>query len=254
MRHGRAIPALVIALSPVTALADDHDECVRRAHTQAEIEACPEPEKPVEVTVRAKPPPRSASDWEANEDTIRAAPHESGADVLDVAPGVFVSDRGLPGRAPHLSLRGFDGTSGQDVEIFAGNIPMNQVSHMRAPGYADMRLVMPEVVRSVRIQNGPYDPRQGDFAVAGSVRMDLGLEQPGFWVKGGLGSFGARRVFLAFAPITRSSRRRTKSRRASSRTKALSSFGWKSHSNASRALRSTRPLVSMRRVIRCSSL
>src|SRR6185295_1247287 len=74
---------------------------------------------------------------------------------------------------------------------------------LRAPGYADMRLVMPEVVRSVRIQNGPYDPRQGDFAVAGSVRMDLGLEQPGFWVKGGLGSFGGRRVFLAFAPDDR---------------------------------------------------
>ena len=33
--------------------------------------------------------------------------------------------------------------------------------------------------------------------------MDLGLEQPGFWVKGGLGSFGGRRVFLAFAPDDR---------------------------------------------------
>jgi hypothetical protein len=30
--------------------------------------------------------------------------------------------------------------------------------------------------------------------------MDLGLEKPGFWAKGGVGSFGARRVFLAFAP------------------------------------------------------
>ena len=62
------------------------------------------------------------------------------ATFVDETPPVF------EGRT--LSLRGFDGTSGQDVEIFAGNIPMNQVSHIRAPGYADMRLIMPEVIRS----------------------------------------------------------------------------------------------------------
>lgn len=197
------VPALVTlfaSLSAGAARAEDHKQCVRRAKTQAEIDACPPPDEPLEVRVRAKPPARSASDWETDEKAVAAAPHESGADVLNVAPGVFVSDRGLPGRAPHLSLRGFDGTSGQDVEIFAGNIPLNQASHLRAPGYADMRLIMPEVVRSVRISNGPYDPRQGDFAVAGSIHMELGLEQPGFWVKGGLGSLDTKRVFIAFAP------------------------------------------------------
>src|SRR5438309_704806 len=94
-----------------------------------------------EVTVRAKPPTRSASDWEVDEKVVGSAPHQTGADVLDVIPGAFVSDRGLLGRAPHLSLRGFDGTSGQDVEVFVENIPLNQVSNIRAPGYADMRLV-----------------------------------------------------------------------------------------------------------------
>jgi iron complex outermembrane receptor protein len=113
---------------------------------------------------------------------------------------MFVSERSLLGQAPHLSLRGFDGTAGQDVAIFVGNLPYNQVSNIRAPGYADMRLVMPEVVKSLRVSNGPYDPRQGDFAVAGSVHMDLGLESPGFWGKGSIGSFDSRRVFLAYAP------------------------------------------------------
>jgi hypothetical protein len=196
---GIAIAALVAAW-PAAARADKHDDCVRKATTQAEIDACPPPDKPIEVMVRAKPPPRSASDWEADAKTVRSAPHQTAADAMAVVPGVFVSDRGLPGRAPHLSLRGFDGTSGQDVELFVGNIPMNQVSHLRAPGYADMRLVMPEVIKSISIANGPYDPRQGDFAVAGSVRMGLGLDRPGFWAKGSLGSFGARRIFLAFAP------------------------------------------------------
>ncbi|MGH7295213.1 MAG: TonB-dependent receptor plug domain-containing protein, partial [Polyangiaceae bacterium] len=155
---------------------------------------------PEEVTVRSKPPPRSASDAEVDRDTIESVPHEAGADVLGTLPGVYVSNRGLLGQAPHLSVRGFEGTSGQDMELFVGSVPMNQISNVRAPGYADLRLVMPEVIRSVRISHGPYDPRQGDFAVAGSAHLDLGLDEPGFLGEGTLGSFGSKRVLLAFAP------------------------------------------------------
>ncbi|MDB4996013.1 MAG: Outer rane receptor protein [Myxococcaceae bacterium] len=198
-----ALGALAAVSAPRLARAEQDPDpaCLAQARTRNDVQACLDAVgPPKEVMVRAKPPPRSASDWEVDSASLKAAPHESGADVLDLVPGVFVSDRGLPGRAPHLSLRGFDGTSGQDVEVYAGNIPMNQISHLRAPGYADMRLIMPEVIRAVRVSHGPYDPRQGDFGVAGSLHMDLGLDKPGFWAKGGAGSFGARRVFLAFAP------------------------------------------------------
>src|ERR1700722_5597462 len=164
------------------------------------VPAAPPPKKPDPdekqevVTVRAKPPPRSASDWQVDPDTIESVPHETGADVLGTLPGVYVSNRGLLGQAPNLALRGFEGTSGQNMELFVGGVPMNQVSNIRAPGYADLRLIMPEVIRTVRISHGPYDPRQGDFAIAGSTHMDLGLEQPGFLGEGTLGSFGTKRV------------------------------------------------------------
>jgi iron complex outermembrane recepter protein len=202
-RRAPAVLAITLVLaSAAEARADEHEACVRRARSPEEIDACPPPDEPLEVRVQAKPPPRSASDWVVDEKTVRNAPSTSSADALQLLPGVFVSDKGLPGRAPSVSLRGFDGTSGQDVELYMGNIPMNQISHIRAPGYADMRLLMPEVIQSLRISNGPFDPRQGDFAVAGSVHMDLGLEHPGFWAKGGLGSFGGRRLFLGFAPAS----------------------------------------------------
>jgi hypothetical protein len=163
--------------------------------------APPPPETPPEiVSVKARPPARSASDWETDADTIAAVPHETGADVLGTLPGVYVSNRGLLGQAPHLSVRGFEGTSGQNMEVFLGNIPLNQISNIRSPGYADMRLVMPEVIRDVRIAHGPYDPHQGDFALAGTTRMDLGLDETGFVGKGTLGSFGSTRVLLAFQP------------------------------------------------------
>src|SRR5690349_13410348 len=104
-----------------------------------------------EVSVRSKPPPRSASDWEVDEKTVHATAKADGADTLMAVPGVFVTERGLSGRAPRLSLRGFEGTSGQDVEIFLANVPLNQASNIRAPGYADMRLVMPEIIKTLRV-------------------------------------------------------------------------------------------------------
>ena len=38
--------------------------------------------EPKEATIRAKPPPRSASDWEVDEETLRAAPKQNGADAI----------------------------------------------------------------------------------------------------------------------------------------------------------------------------
>ena len=207
------LPALVLAqeidVDPgrrpaVCQVAPDAPQCKRsppRHRAPAPPPRKPDPDdKPEEVTVRAKPPPRSASDWQVDPDTIESVPHETGADVLGTLPGVYVSNRGLLGQAPTLSVRGFQGTSGQDMELFVGSVPLNQISNIHAPGYADLRLVMPEVIRSVRISHGPYDPRQGDFAIAGSAHLDLGLDEPGFLAEGTLGSFGTKRVVLAFAP------------------------------------------------------
>jgi iron complex outermembrane recepter protein len=57
----------------------------------------------------------------------------------------------------------------------------------------------------VRGQPGTFDPRQGDFAVAGTVRYDLGLDEPGFTAKGTLGTFGVKRLFLGYHPPKMSS-------------------------------------------------
>src|SRR5688500_10005265 len=98
------------------------------AQVASSTDELPQPkveEGPKEVSVRAKPPARSASDWDVDEKTLRSAPKSDGADAMLAVPGVFVTERGLLGRAPRLSLRGFEGTSGQDVEIFVANIPLN---------------------------------------------------------------------------------------------------------------------------------
>lgn len=152
----------------------------------------------VEVVGERVAPPRSASETTRTQDVIRAAPHRTGGDLLQVVPGVFITQHSGQGKAYQVFYRGFDAVHGQDLEFWVGGAPVNEVSNIHGQGYADLHFVMPEVVSQIRVLPGNYSPAQGDFAVAGTIRYDLGYREPGITAKGTLGSFGERRVFLAY--------------------------------------------------------
>lgn len=162
--------------------------------------------KPVEIHVQGKPnpPKRATSDFRLDRKTLTAAPHASAADLLSTAPGVYVSHPEGDAVAQRISLRGFDADHGQDIEVRVGNIPLNQRSHIHGQGYADLNVIIPETVRSIRVIEGVYDPEQGDFAVAGSVHFDLGIEERGYRAKMSLGSFGTARGVVILAPESQS--------------------------------------------------
>lgn len=153
-----------------------------------------------DVRVTGAPSPRSASEVVRGRDVVLAAPHRTASDALSVVPGVFVTQHSGEGKAHQIFLRGFDAVHGQDLELWVGGVPVNEVSNVHGQGYADLHFVMPEIIREVQSTPGTYDPRQGDFAVAGSIRMKLGFPEPGATVKGSVGSFGARRLFLGYHP------------------------------------------------------
>ena len=155
---------------------------------------------PSEVVVRGTPPPRSASDAMLDRPLLEAAPHKNASELLLVVPGVFVSQHGGEGKAHQIFFRGFDAVHGQDVEFWAGGAPVNEVSNIHGQGYADLNFLIPEVVREVHSLPGTYDPRQGDFAVAGSVDFTLGYAEPGVTGKVSLGDSGTHRYFLAYHP------------------------------------------------------
>jgi iron complex outermembrane receptor protein len=143
---------------------------------------------------------RSASELVRDRSVLSAAPHRTASDLLLTVPGVFVTQHSGEGKAHQIFYRGFDADHGQDVEIWVGGAPINEVSNLHGQGYADLHFVMPEVVRALRVSPGAYDPRQGDFAIAGSMRFDLGYDHEGISAKAGYGSFGTQRYFLAYRP------------------------------------------------------
>lgn len=154
----------------------------------------------VHVTGRPNPPSRGVSDFRLTRTTLTAAPHGSGADLLATAPGVYIAHPEGEAVAQRIYLRGFDAEHGQDVELKVAGIPMNQPSHIHGQGYADLNVVIPETVRSIRVIEGVYDPRQGDFAVAGTAEYDLGIEERRSRVKLSYGSFDTKRVIAIWAP------------------------------------------------------
>lgn len=144
--------------------------------------------------------PRAASDYEVEDDVLGAAPARDAGDLLARAPGVYAA-RGEGDAVAHsIYLRGFDAEHGQDIELTLEGIPLNMPSHIHGQGYADIGFLMPEVVRSLRVREGVYDPRQADFATAGSIDFRLGVEDRGVRVTGGYGLFDTFRGSVVVAP------------------------------------------------------
>ncbi|WNG45951.1 TonB-dependent receptor [Archangium minus] len=152
------------------------------------------------TTVRATRPARSASEVTLGREVLDAAPKSGAVDLLRLVPGLVASRHGGEGKAQQLFLRGFDALHGQDVELNVGGLPVNEVSHIHALGYADLNFIIPEVVRELRVTEGSYRASQGDFAVAGTVRLELGLDEPGVLLAGTLGQYGQRRLVAAVRP------------------------------------------------------
>lgn len=148
--------------------------------------------------VRARRPIRSASEHVVDKEILSAAPKTGATDVLRMVPGLVASKHGGEGKSHQLFLRGFDAVHGQDIELNVGGIPVNEVSHVHALGHADTNFLIPEAVLEVSVHEGSHRAFQGDYAIAGTVDMKLGMSRPGFLIAPTLGSFGLQRMVLGW--------------------------------------------------------
>lgn len=148
------------------------------------------------------PPSVGAQDIRVDAGQLATAiPHDQGAaGLLQWAPGFLLSNEGGEGHAEQIFLRGFDARDGQDLELRVNGDVVNQAGNLHGNGYADLHFILPELVESLRVVEGPYDPRQGNFAVAGSADYTLGLASRGLAASYAVGSFASRRAVLLWGP------------------------------------------------------
>ncbi len=154
----------------------------------------------VRVIGRAQPPSRGASDFNLRVGELARVPRQNASELLKLAPGILLTNEGGDGHAEQVFMRGFDAREGQDVEFTVGGVPINESGNLHGNGYADTHFIIPELVQSLRVLEGPFDPRQGNYAVAGSADYELGLEKRGLTAKYMRGSFGTERMVLLWGP------------------------------------------------------
>ena len=155
------------------------------------------------TVVNTRRPPQMASQRVIDARELSVAPRRRSADdLLRLVPGVLLSQHGSEGKGQQIFLRGFDAAHGQDVEIVVGGIPINELSNIHGQGYSDLNFVIPEVVRQVTASKGPFLISQGNFANAGTVKFDLGVDEQsrGTRVSYELGSTVRHRGVVVHAP------------------------------------------------------
>ncbi len=123
-------------------------------------------------------------------------------EVLEAVPGLIVTQHSGEGKANQFFLRGFNLDHGTDIAIHVDGMPVNMRTNAHAQGYADINFLIPELVGAVEFHKGPYFVRDGDFAAAGSVRIDYLDTVERNVALTSIGSFGYKRALsIASAPL-----------------------------------------------------
>ena len=149
---------------------------------------------------RLPPASRGAADFHVEVGALSAVPRKNASEVLKLVPGILLTNDGSEAHADQVFLRGFDAREGQDIEFSVGGVPINESGNLHGNGYSDTHFILPELVAALRVIEGPFDPRQGNYAVAGSADYELGLSQRGIVGKFSAGNFGTFRALLLWGP------------------------------------------------------
>ncbi len=131
---------------------------------------------------------QSASQGTVGQTELEDRPILRSGEVLETVPGVIITQHAGGGKANQYFLRGFNLDHGTDFAVFLDDMPLNLPSHAHGEGYADMNIVIPELVQQVNYEKGPYYADVGDYGSAGSAHLEFykALPENFFQVEGGM--------------------------------------------------------------------
>ncbi|NNF13172.1 MAG: TonB-dependent receptor [Gemmatimonadetes bacterium] len=130
---------------------------------------------------------------------LRVRPIAREGELLEVVPGMILSQHSGSGKANQQFVRGFNLDHGTDFSTRLEGMPINLPTHAHGQGYTDLNFLIPEVVESIEYSLGNYYADIGDFGSAGGahIRLVRNLERPRFEL--GLGANGHRRIVAVAA-------------------------------------------------------
>lgn len=136
----------------------------------------------------------SASEGVIGYGDIQQRPMLRAGEVLEFIPGMVVTQHSGSGKANQYFLRGFNLDHGTDFSTSIDGMPVNMRTHGHGQGYTDLNFIIPELIKGINYQKGPYQGTQGDFSTAGSAEFSLMSVVPQPFVKLELGENGYQRA------------------------------------------------------------
>jgi hypothetical protein len=139
----------------------------------------------------------SASEGIVGQEELDIRPRLRTGEVLEVVPGLIITQHSGTGKSNQMFLRGFNLDHGTDFSTSIDGMPVNLPSHGHGQGYTDLNFLIPELIESVEFRKGPYHAAVGDFSSTGSAHLSTFRVLPESMLKIGMGQDGHRQLLIA---------------------------------------------------------
>ncbi|MCG8370051.1 MAG: TonB-dependent receptor plug domain-containing protein [Proteobacteria bacterium] len=139
----------------------------------------------------------SASEGIIGQEEFDVRPRLRTGEVLEVVPGLIITQHSGTGKSNQMFLRGFNLDHGTDFSTSIDGMPINMPSHGHGQGYTDLNFLIPELIESVEFRKGPYHAAVGDVSSTGSAHLSTFRVLPESMLKIGVGENGHRQLLVA---------------------------------------------------------
>ncbi len=113
----------------------------------------------------------SASEGTVTYKRIESTPLQRPGQVVELVPGMAVTQHSGEGKANQYFLRGYNLDHGTDFALWVDGMPVNMPSHAHGQGYADVNFMIEELVSGLDFRKGPYYATEGDFSSVGAAHI-----------------------------------------------------------------------------------
>ncbi len=120
----------------------------------------------------------TASQGEASAEEFSKRPILRRGELLEVIPGVVITQHSGDGKANQYFVRGYNLDHGTDFNMSMDGQPLNHVTHAHGQGYADLNPIIPETVEGLDYWKGPFFAQLGDLSTAGAAKFNFFHELP----------------------------------------------------------------------------
>jgi outer membrane cobalamin receptor len=139
----------------------------------------------------------SASEGVIGQQEILNRPMLRIGEILELVPGMVVTQHSGTGKANQYFLRGFNLDHGTDFATFIDDMPINMRTHGHGQGYTDLNFIIPETIQTITFKKGAYYGQVGDFSGAGSAAFNTVSQRQTTQLSATIGEDNFQRYLLA---------------------------------------------------------